>query len=91
MCSFATVTWTATSYDEPGQVQTTRISIRSDGNPGECQPSFPEPCSIGQDTQLVAMSDDGRHVVMHTWRVLKTNDTNGFRICTCTTVSRGGP
>ena len=66
-------------YDEPGQVQTTRVSVRSDGNPGECQPSFPEPCSIGQDTQLVAMSDDGRHVVMHTWRVLEANDTNGFQ------------
>jgi hypothetical protein len=65
-------------YDEPGQVQTLRATVRSDGTPGACV-TLPAQCAIGQDTFIVGFSGNGRHVLYFSYREFDPADTNGVQ------------
>ena len=64
-------------FDEPGQVQTLRATIRSDGTPGTCVHAMPTCNVIGDDTQIVGLSGNGRHVFFVSKREFDNDDLDG--------------
>jgi hypothetical protein len=59
-------------FDEPGQIETRRVTKRADGSAGACNGA----CETLADPVLIAMSGNGRHILVRTPRAFVDQDVD---------------
>ena len=63
-------------FDEPGQIETRRVSVQSDGTDATCRVGSPTACAAPHIE--AALSSDGRHVVFSSVLEFDAADVNGL-------------